>query len=567
MRGVVSFLLALLAALSPLFVVGPLNLYLTNHAEFRVGLLNMAFHLAPAAGVFVAVVLGAAWCVPERVLEWVTFLLLFLAAALYAQGNLLVWDYGVFDGRGIAWEDYPYRGWIDASAWLAIAVWFSRRRAWVLRWRRSLAAILILLPAMSSAAAFRSVSGPAPRWWTPRHWAADDSVYALSPDRNVVHIVLDGFQAPMFAELIRDEPALIPRFDGFTFFRNTVADFTATLPSIASMLTGVVYDNSTEFPAFLEKELRGSVPVMLAQNGYRVDVATLGRFCPYLPDVSCRDVSRLSVSDPLQVEVMELTRLLDVALFRAVPQPGKRLVQSRTEGWFQRLVRTSPGAPEVAQSIDALRGVIDHFNAGSDRPAYKFLHFNLPHGPYDFGSDCVFSEVVVTRENHRTLDRSRPQARCAIGLAAEVIDRMKAVGVFDASTIVISADHGSWRRTLPVAMPKGWPNIERALPLLLIKPARAPALPLRTSFAPVLLGDLAVTTARAAGVPGDFPGTDILAPPATMSRTRYFCHYATSSSDDPRYLPPMTRYRIDGDAWERAAWSVEPGIVAPGGSG
>ena len=37
---------------------------------------------------------------------------------LWIQGNVIVWNYGVFDGRIINWTMYSYRGVIDSTIWV-----------------------------------------------------------------------------------------------------------------------------------------------------------------------------------------------------------------------------------------------------------------------------------------------------------------------------------------------------------------------------------------------------------------------------------------------------------------
>jgi hypothetical protein len=43
-----------------------------------------------------------------------------LGLLFWIQGNLLVWDYGVFDGREIVWKDYRLNGIIDSAIWIAV---------------------------------------------------------------------------------------------------------------------------------------------------------------------------------------------------------------------------------------------------------------------------------------------------------------------------------------------------------------------------------------------------------------------------------------------------------------
>ncbi|NIO41950.1 MAG: hypothetical protein GTO41_18345, partial [Burkholderiales bacterium] len=43
-----------------------------------------------------------------------------LAVLVWLQGNILVWDYGVLDGRNIDWISGAWRGVLDIAIWCLV---------------------------------------------------------------------------------------------------------------------------------------------------------------------------------------------------------------------------------------------------------------------------------------------------------------------------------------------------------------------------------------------------------------------------------------------------------------
>ena len=59
---------------------------------------------------------------------------------LWAQGNLMVWEYGLLDGRSIDWTKDTWRGWLDFSIWVGgfiTAMVTGSRARWLGNPRRS----------------------------------------------------------------------------------------------------------------------------------------------------------------------------------------------------------------------------------------------------------------------------------------------------------------------------------------------------------------------------------------------------------------------------------------------
>ena len=115
---------------SYIFLFAPFTLYVGNLDEFTTSFPTiLSFYLRPAA--FVIAVCGLVGIVLRpSVFRGYLVLLAAINIVLWLQGNILVWDYGLLDGRGIDWERSNWRGWLDLGIWVAVvltAVFFHRR--------------------------------------------------------------------------------------------------------------------------------------------------------------------------------------------------------------------------------------------------------------------------------------------------------------------------------------------------------------------------------------------------------------------------------------------------------
>ena len=72
-----------------------------------------------------------------------------------------------------------------------------------------------------------------------------------------------------------------------------------------------------------------------------------------------------------------------------------------------------------------------------DRPTYKYMHVGIPHWPVSVNADCEYIGARSLRRPNYT-----DQARCGIRRVGAFLDKLRELGLYDSSLIVISSDHG-----------------------------------------------------------------------------------------------------------------------------
>ena len=85
------------------------------------------------------------------------------------------------------------------------------------------------------------------------------AIYQFSPTRNVIHVVLDEFQADVFNDIFQQDRAALDRqFAGFQYFADHAGSFPTTSFSMPAMLAGQEYRNQKPAPEFIREAFKQS---------------------------------------------------------------------------------------------------------------------------------------------------------------------------------------------------------------------------------------------------------------------------------------------------------------------
>lgn len=580
--GWFAYVAAALALIFTAFVAAPATAYLFNASEVTTAfpdVLGASWRVLAVALAAVAL-LGVAGRVRGRRI----LVALFLGAAflLYLQGNVLVRDYGKFDGGAIDWTRHRLMGTVEMLVWVGglIAALALRRRLW--RSATRLALLVILLNAASLCG--HLVAGRSFDHATAS--GLGEGFARFSPERNALVIVLDAFAGPAFERILDDEPSWRERLDGFTWYRDALSVYPTTLPSIPAILSGRTTDNARPVKEFLRESLsRASLPVVLSDHGVATATISEPVYGEYLAAVPFASALSFLDGAPGNPRLRDALVIWNVALFRYAPHDLKMRVYSDGRWLLHEggSIAPAPGGVELPYATAApycapspnqqasriiQRHLIDKAMAGGRQPTFKFLHFFTSHMPYFLDADGV----QLTQEQLGELTESGavvPQSTAALTQAMEVLDRLAALGILDETIVIMTGDHGSHVELLPgareAAVAAGRPSPTAVLPLLLVKPIGSTGA-LKVSEAPVGLTDIAATVASALGVDFPFPGRPLTDVPENEPRPRT-CYDYTWKHDYwwEEYLPPLTEFRVDGAVRNPASWSA--GRVLPTGTG
>ena len=167
------------------------------------------------------------------------------------------------------------------------------------------------------------------------------------------------------------------------------------------------------------------------------------------------------------------------------------------------------------------------------------------HAPYTLNADGTRSTEPTT---------AVAQTKGCFTLVFEVLSQMKALGIYDDATIIITADHGA-----PVNDTK--PLLKATRIGLFYKPSGATGA-LTLSSAPVSTANVAATLIASAGLEKPAYGLSLDQVTAENTPVRYY--YKSISEPGGNNETAVCRYRVVGDAADFANWILEEEIPVVG---
>jgi hypothetical protein len=393
----------------------------------------------------------------------------------------------------------------------------------------------------------------------------------FSRNKNVLHLIMDGFQSDIFEELIgegQSGPYIVSALDGFVFYRNNLGAFPYTHMSLPAILSGKIYLNHEPIKAFRQETFGNRSIINTAfAAGYEVDLAApaaLANWHRLGEYTNAFNVPRNWHVGPEQTVIDESARLLDLALLRTMPHFVKRVVYNDQNWLIQPIVNDSALMRlEFFSHNLFLQRWRESMTATRDAPVYKMFHLMLSHNPMVVNDSCDYAGQILPTARVHVLN----QARCSLLETVLVLEKMKELGIYDDALIILMGDHGAWippRGLKAELRPDGTPKLTMlkpfqqalSLPLLAIKIPGSTG-ELRISNAPTWTVDVPDTISAALGFSEKFGRRNILTLPEDEQRERRFNFYEYwRGEQDADYLMPIQEYIVEGDVYDGASWRL-----------
>ena len=215
------------------------------------------------------------------------------------------------------------------------------------------------------------------------------------------------------------------------------------------------------------------------------------------------------------------------------------------------------------------------------KPRFFWLHFMGVHLPIQLGADCAPHDRSPFPDNHegwRSLVASLPtsetrqavvaQSVCYFDRLAVIMNKLKALGIYDSSVIIVAADHGDSfgnRREWFAQQSSHGHNayipdavLTAGTPVLAVKPMSAFG-SFQERMEPATLCDIPKIILGQIGLPSqsDEACVDIVRQPPAGDRERRFYYYNWSPeswSIDSGNFPDVEEFRVVGHAQDRSSW-------------
>ena len=543
----------------------PLAVYAGNSGEFAASYYDFLRVILPYAAIIVAgfALLG----VLLNGLPYRRCLAVIAALGLlvWLQGHILVWDYGVLDGRDINWFEDAWRGVLDLAIWCVVLyVAFTGYE----RFGRVLVLAAATTFGIQCVAAAMVLVSEASTLQAPSEIdlqrIAGEAITRFSRQQNVVLIVMDGFQSDLFSDII-DDPAnveLKQQLQGFTLFRDNLGVYPYTQMTVPAMLSGRLYRNEMPVDDFINDVFKGDTILNAAFDaGFEVDIAAPIALKNIYSRGKHSHAFGITASENATEEfyiLNDAAKLMDLSLFRVVPHFAKSLVHLDHLWLFQSTVQ--PGANLAVQYFSDLlflSRLADQMTVDRDTPVYKMIHVMLSHRPTVGNERCEFDGFRETTKANVII-----QSRCGLMRVVDVLRRMRDLGIYQQSLIVLMGDHGAW---VPVdtlmneqdnraGVKPMW--VAMATPVLAIKPPGVMG-NIRVSGAPTSVVDVPATISDLLGLETQFDGMPVFSISNEAPRLRRHLFYKFGMNPDAKgYLFPILEYGVYGSTLDASAWHL-----------
>lgn len=475
---VLESILCAMATAGYFSVVLPLQSYLANADGFVFGLGDVVCGCCLRM-LCLAVPLGIALVFTNRWFKWRLhlFLIGLMLAAMVESGPGAI-GLPELNGEFAGYRDVV-RGTIDLVVLVIVVVAPVLLRKWLKDYVGLISICLMLFTAASLFDVKKAQTvGSAPddccvKKLVPRTEVLQCAKF--SPENNVILLVLDAMASYVVQDILGADTGLASEFEGFVNYTRNIGMHNPTQVGLPGLLTGMYFQSGRDIPRYgrsyyskdsvLAPYVRKNTPVYfnvaLDVNGYTN--RQIGEYEPVKPTGLAVFKERIQGIFALTVD--------DICAFRILPYLFK-----------ERFLLSCKG--EVGDSLDASADVGAKengklkINLSKDNQVWSFLSKRSVDGNCQQTFHVHHTRgghvPILCDENGNDIKCPNPQyedyrRQCKFSLrsVAQMFSVWKTNGVYDASTIIIAADHGPWFEKPGVDYSKIPPP---AFPVLMVKP-------------------------------------------------------------------------------------------------
>ena len=472
-------LTAALAALSlvfTVFVFGPFEIYLGNQSFFTFSFDALIWPIVLAGlGIFAVLTLLLS-LLRGKIYTYAVSLVFSLSVGLYLQGNFLNVDHGSLDGTAIVWQDYQTAAFLGLLFWGVLIVlpfivqYFSRKA-----WRRMVTFVSILLiGAQGAALTMLLINTRKLEIHTDNGYLTREGMYEVSDKKNVIVFLLDRFDKTYADHQLEGyssgkttlaaDPEIAEGLRGFTYYENFTGSYTYTFPSVTYLLTGIPTDYTTPVMDYFE--------TAWSETSFLSDIRAAGYDCRIYSEITyiggassflAEEADNLGAPTGKIPAKNILSAMYGLSAYRYLPEVMKPYFHTYTgDISYGYIYGDEQGNSPYA--IDDVRFRSDLLKNGlttnsESKGTFLFYHLQGSHDPFVMngeGEKTTFGNFEEGR-----FEQTRGNLRTVVAY----IEMLKELGVYDDTTIIITADHGYTGRYTELT--------EQRVLSLFIKPAGA----------------------------------------------------------------------------------------------
>ena len=441
-----------------------------------------------------------------------------LALAFYVQGNWLNTDLGVLDGRSVEWHEYGDNAIVGFVIFVLILLipflvhYYSRRV-----WRRFVIFLSALLMIMQGVPLGIMLIQEFRNRPPAEHYVMKKDREFVLGQENIVVFILDNTAPTHIGWLQQGYPDALAPFNDFTTFDNFSTDYLGTFPASAYFLTHEPYDWNIPSDEWFKKAWNSpdaeKFYAQLHEKGWNIRVFNSFQHAAGTLENEygkIDNVEKVEEKAEYTINREKLRQLYKLSFYRYLP-----LIMKAPFWIYTGDLNSMKRVPEDEQEwneIESVQKFLDEggISLGDEARVYISYHWKGAHPPYSL-------------DEQGRLGHGSDQVRQLAGhfyVIKEYIQQMMDLGIYDASTIIITTDHGDFDD------PNG---------ILFIKPAGQRQAEMNRFHTPITQAEFMETIAQAAGLEKGLFGESIFDVPEGEMRRR--CTYIRSHEDEYPNFP------------------------------
>jgi len=416
---------------------GPYSIYISNAGEFWFSLSDITKVILPVSLITLAFLLTVQLVLPQKAGGFLCRLIFGCGLGLYVQGNFLAISYGngVMDGTPIQWQYYTKYGLADTAVWvICIALPFilsyvMNKKGKAGLYRKTVIAISCFLTAVQVPAFVVQMITYKPDTHN-EFTITSDGEFELAADNNILIFVLDTMDERYYRKYVEMNPDFTDQLEGFTHYDNVLASGARTTIGFPSMFTGVPFIREGTYSEYKEKVWSENSPLkLLSEHGYDVRVfSETNLFSEAAEDYIANFSPDKAIIGSYKRFVFDTYKLTAARFF---PHYLKKYVWMDTAD-FEEL-RGNKQDYNVKNTVFVQNFRDNGLTINEDyEKGLRLYHLSGAHRPYELDENANYKEEAKVEET---------TAGCFY-IISEYLSALRELGLYDSSTIIITADHG-----------------------------------------------------------------------------------------------------------------------------
>lgn len=390
-----------------------------------------------------------------KIYNYVLCTFLSITVCGYLQGAVFNGQMGALTGNAVAWGDKALEMlgnlllWIGITVLLYFVMYLSKSV-----FRKACLGIAVLLVVMQVAPTVLILMGNYEKARVADikdYSLTDENFYEYGKSDNVFVFVLDRLDSYYINNILRDDPEFFSKnLKGFTQYTNAMSAYARTQPALSHLLSGkenmeyYAYFNSTH-DYFKNIWTQNGTDILADLNaaGYEVnlysDIKNLFADGTYV----AANVANASNGESELIPAALLKKLLQLSAYRYAPLALKPFFWADTAYYNRDVRQVEEVNPYALDDAKYLAGFDSATLSADTEKSFRMYHLYGSHSP------CTLTEDGTPSTEGETTPEI--QTKGVFNKLYEAFARMEELGIYENSTIIITADHGcTWDDTKPV---------------------------------------------------------------------------------------------------------------------